>query len=393
MKVAFITFGDIHDIRNWSGAVKAMHNVVQSSADEILVIDRIEKRCNLPVVFLFKILEKIFRRSFQIKRMPVNLKRIAKYIENLVSDAGIDLMFSPSSLPFAYINSDIPKVFWTDATFKQLTDYYPEYKGLSDRVIYWGNKHEKLSLDNVNMAVYTSEWAARSAVDDYMTSTGKVRIIPLGSNMHTTFEQTEIMYIIHDRICDSSVRLLSVGLDWKRKGFDLTLLIAQKIAEKGYKVVLSVAGARPLVNIKPAFVYQNYGRLIKTNPAHFRIMTQLYKESHFFVLPSTAECAGIVFAEASAFALPSMTRNTGGIPTMVENGKNGFVLDYNAPAEDYADKIIETFNNKEVYKKLCLSSFEKYNRDLSWSRASELFNRYVEEITGDRHDGKIAARK
>ncbi|MBN1416055.1 MAG: glycosyltransferase family 4 protein [Bacteroidales bacterium] len=380
MRIAFITFGDIHDMNNWSGAVNAMYRVAGNASKDIVIIDNIEKCYNWFVVKWFKILEKIRRRSFQINRIPINLKRVARHIDHVLNHSDVDLLFSTSSLPFSYLKSDIPKVCWTDATFRLLVDYYPDYMKLTNKTIERGNKTERLSLENVSMILYASDWAAKSAINDYKINAGKIRIIPFGPNIQSSLNHQQINEVIEARVRDETIKLLSIGVDWKRKGFDLTLSIAREIAERGHKIELSIAGAHHLVTAEPNFTYHNYGRLKKTNPRDYEMLIRLYTESHFFVLPSSAECAGIVFAEASSYALPSVTRNTGGIPTMVENGKNGIVFDFNAPAVEYADKIIEIFTHKESYKNLCISSFDKYKQDLNWTRASELFTRYALEI-------------
>lgn len=45
---------------------------------------------------------------------------------------------------------------------------------------------------------------------------------------------------------------------------------------------------------------------------------------NFLLLPTIAECAGIVFAEASGYGIPSITYDTGGVGTYVIDGINGF---------------------------------------------------------------------
>jgi glycosyltransferase involved in cell wall biosynthesis len=380
MKIAFITFGKIQDIKNWSGAIRSMFEVVKSGSHEIIIIERIEKSFFKPTVLIYKLLEKTLRRSFQIERMPTNLKRIASHIENVLEGSDVDLLFSPSSLPFSYLKSHLPKVIWTDATFKLMIHYYPDYMALTNKVIAWGNRQEALALKNVDLAFYTSEWAANSAIEDYKVDACKIRIIPFGPNIKPNISHSEFVQIIENRIQDDSIKLLSIGANWKRKGFDLTLMIAQEISNQGYKVELSIVGASPPKKINPNFTYHHYGRLLYTDPVQSNLLNKLYKESHFFVLPSTAECAGIVFAEASSFALPSITRKTGGIPTMIENGINGFVFEYDVAALEYANKIIELFIRKDDYKKLCFSTLERFSKFMSWARIIELFNKYISEI-------------
>ncbi|TSA49979.1 MAG: glycosyltransferase [Sphingobacteriales bacterium] len=42
------------------------------------------------------------------------------------------------------------------------------------------------------------------------------------------------------------------------------------------------------------------------------------------MVPSRAECYGIVFAEASSYGLPSVSTDTGGVSAVVKEGVNVF---------------------------------------------------------------------
>ena len=57
------------------------------------------------------------------------------------------------------------------------------------------------------------------------------------------------------------------------------------------------------------------------------------------------------FCEASAFGIPSITRNTGGISNAVYNGINGYCLDENAKADDYFNVVKKLIENESEYKK------------------------------------------
>ena len=88
----------------------------------------------------------------------------------------------------------------------------------------------------------------------------------------------------------------------------------------------------------------------------------------------------MVFCEASAFGVPSITTNTGGVSTYVEDGINGFTLPLIATADKYADKIQELYTNDEGYQKLCISSRKKYEEDLNWDSWGKTFKTIAEQI-------------
>ena len=341
---------------------------MESHYSEVVIIDRIERFFNPVVVMLARTLEKLLKKILRFQRMPFLLKNLARGLEKELIRYDFDLLFSPSSLPFTYLKTNVPKVFWVDATFSIMTGYYPDFSNLPGLVKKWGNKQELLALQNVDLAVYASEWAYSSALSDYQARPEKVRMIPMGANLETKLNLDEIQMIIDERLQGDTIRLLSVGANWQRKGFDLTLQVAREVYNLGYKVELALVGALPPREIKVPFNYHHYGRLLKSNPSEFETYQRLYKEAHFFILPSIAECFGVVFAEASSFALPSLARRTGGIPTMVENEVNGFTFDPEASAMEYAQIIVQWYKDKSLYKQLCLTSFSKFVNELDWEK-------------------------
>jgi len=97
----------------------------------------------------------------------------------------------------------------------------------------------------------------------------------------------------------------------------------------------------------------------------FRIM----KEHHFLFVPSRAECFGIVFTEASAFGMPSITTNTGGISSAVLEEKNGYLHSVSDGPELYAKTISDIYQNfKERYKPLSESSRNLFESLLNWDQ-------------------------
>ncbi|GAG02365.1 unnamed protein product, partial [marine sediment metagenome] len=53
---------------------------------------------------------------------------------------------------------------------------------------------------------------------------------------------------------------------------------------------------------------------------------QLYSKADIFILPSVWEAFGIVLLEAMSFGIPIVATNAGGIPELVEDGVEGFLV-------------------------------------------------------------------
>ena len=101
--------------------------------------------------------------------------------------------------------------------------------------------------------------------------------------------------------------------------------------------------------------------------------------SDFLLLPTRAELYGMVFCEASAFGLPSVTTNTGGISGAIEEGKNGFMLPLNARGTDYARVISKAYRNGEYYRELVKSSRAAFNEKLNWDAWASSVKRLIDE--------------
>ena len=107
--------------------------------------------------------------------------------------------------------------------------------------------------------------------------------------------------------------------------------------------------------------------LNKNDVSQMKSFTSLFQNTHLLFLPSKAECFGIVFCEASAFGIPSITTNTGGIPNAVVDGENGYCLDVNATPSDYYHTIRQLIENPSQYQSLSASSRNLYLSTLNWN--------------------------
>ncbi len=60
----------------------------------------------------------------------------------------------------------------------------------------------------------------------------------------------------------------------------------------------------------------------------------------FLIVPTTAECFGIVFAEAQAFGLPPISRAVDALPSVILDGETGLLFEREAPASAYVERIL-----------------------------------------------------
>jgi glycosyltransferase involved in cell wall biosynthesis len=275
------------------------------------------------------------------------------------------MVFSPGSLPIAYLDCHQPIAFWTDATFAAMIGFYPEYSRLADACVAHGNMADQSALSRSSVAFYSSEWAADSAVRMYSVDPAKVRVVPFGANVEWGFTINQVEDFISSRP-SGSCNMLFIGVDWARKGGDLAVSIAQRIEESGIPVRLDVVGCQPACAL-PRFA-RVHGYISKRDPDGRDALLGLLRQSHFLLLPSRAEAYGVAAAEASSVGVPTIATAVGGLPTVVRDGVTGYCLPKESTPEQYATLILSILDSS-AYHDLAVSSFHDYEARLNWTSA------------------------
>ena len=114
----------------------------------------------------------------------------------------------------------------------------------------------------------------------------------------------------------------------------------------------------------------------KSKDEDLQKLGEILYNAHFLILPTTFDAYGIVFCEASAYGVPSIAANVGGVSQPVREGKNGYLLPPSASGKDYAEKIISIFSNQKQYIALRKSSRKEYEKRLNW----DVWKRKVDAI-------------
>lgn len=378
MKIAYVTTYDSSDVKNWSGLGSYIHYALQSQGLQTKTIGNLSNKNSVTSRIKKKIYTKIFSKRYLETREPIFLKNYAAQVKSALADVPCDIVFSPGTIPIAYLQTEKPVVFWTDATFAGMVDFYPSYSNLCAETIAKGNKMEQLALSKCRLAIYSSEWAANTAIENYDVDANKVKVVPFGANINCKRNFHDINLLVENKQFDVC-KLLFVGVDWTRKGGDTALKVAELLNKRGIKTELHVVGCKPQVEFIPSFV-KLHGFVSKTTDEGREILDRLYSESHFFILPSRAECYGVVFAEASSFGLPSLATKVGGITTAVKDYKNGHTFSLDESPEKYCDFIEEFMSSKQKYAELAASSFAEYSKNLNWACSGKKVSKFLQEF-------------
>ena len=291
-------------------------------------------------------------------------RRRAQIVEQELAGKDYDVLVAVvASDILAFLDTPLPVVYISDATFRLLLDYYPNANGRDPTFSAAREECEANAIQRADLLMYPCDWAADSAVRDYGASRDKVVVIPFGANVAEVPPIDEILARRSHEACS----LLFVGKDWVRKGGDLVYETLCLLNAQGVPSRLTICGTTPPDTVARDARVTCLGIVSKSTVKGQRLFHRLLMESHVMFVPSRAEAYGIVFCEAGAFALPSISTRTGGIPSLVEDGVNGFLLSVDAGAQPFADVIAAVFSDPVGYRRLAVSSRKRYEERLSWS--------------------------
>lgn len=364
MKIAFASPFDTGNVDAWSGIVAYTFQSLQQAGFEMETIDKLKPAYTVQAKLKKFFYSGFFSKKYLREREPKLLRHYASQVEKALAKSDCDIVFSPGNAAVAYLKTDKPIVFWADATFAGLLDFYPSFSNLCDESIRKGNDIEQQALSNCRLVIFSSEWAARSAVGNYEIDQKKIRVLPFAANISCDRSEADIEKLVRQKngnVC----RLLFIGVDWIRKGGDIALEVARRLNARGIKTELHIVGCEPAMPM-PDFVIP-HGFISKNTDEGRARLDALFSASHFLILPTRAECFGIVFAEASSFGLPSLASNVGGIPSAIREGKNGHMFALDTDPDEYCDCIASLMTAPEAYRALALSSFAEYTDRLNWT--------------------------
>ncbi len=375
MKIAYITSGRPINIFTYSGTTYYIYHNLEKSGFDMQNI--CVERSKFFILFrLKKFFLKMFKKKYIAFFEPKKLKYFTRQLNKKIKDSKPDVFFVTHPRIISYLKTDVPIVFWSDSPFAGLIDYYPKFTNLPKSVIKTAHKVEQQSLTNSRLLIFSSDWAAQNALNNYDINPDRVKVVPYGANIDNELTEDEVKQVI-DKRDKSKCKLIFNAKEWERKGGNKAIYVAKLLKDRGIDVELNIVGI-DLNFPTPDFV-NVYGFIKKDTQKGQTLINDLYKKSHFLILPTLADCVPVVLAESCSYGVPCLTTDTGGISTVIRNGVNGQMFSLESGAEEYCDYIIRLMDSQKEYKELAFSSFLEYKKRLNWSTNINKVKELIEE--------------
>ncbi len=217
----------------------------------------------------------------------------------------------------------VPSVIVTDVTpyqYDLMGEYY-DHRASGDSPL--ARYKHRVNVDvyrSARLIVPWSNWTKGSLIRDYGVPEEKIIVVPPGVDVEQWSPPPDGRQAAPLETTESLPRILFVGGDFARKGGPL--LLDWFLGRGRERCELHLVTRTP-----PKLAEAVPGLHIHTNlEANDPQLLRLYAESDVFVLPTLADCFGVASIEAMATGLPVITTNVGGVPDIIDDGEQGFLI-------------------------------------------------------------------
>lgn len=361
LRIAFVTVGDSRNVRYWSGTPYHMAQALRRAGHRLEHIAPL----HAPLADAYRLLawggRHLGLRMPNHLHLPALTGRYARNALRRIAAARPEVVVAVAGSPFVgRIPPGVPVVYASDATFRTIAGYYPQYRDLPRGSFEAADRMEAASIARADLVTYPSAWAAGSASRDYGAPAAKVHHIRWGANLAEPPGPPAA-----GPRPPGPLRLLLVGANWWIKGAAVAVEALAALRAGGIEAELTICGCAPPQPISaPGLRIIPF--LDKNDPAQAAQLAALYRQADLFILPTRAECYGIVFVEAAAYGLPSVAPATGGVSGAVADGRGGLLLPEGADGAAYARAIAGLWADPARLAALRAGARHYYETEANW---------------------------
>ncbi len=380
--VAIATISDAKDVNSWSGI--PAHIGLAFEGAGIRVFQGSAPCVKEPSYYrwLRSAYWRFGRGWFLADVEPRILKQRANALQCAVEENSADAVVSILPDPITAAPQSVPTALVHDGTFAQLVDYYPHFSRLSRRSLRLGHEGYRRALEHASVAIFSSGWAARSAIQDYGADSAKVHVIEFGANLCDPPSRERVASFAESRRTSGVHRFLFLGIEWNRKGGDDAVAFVKTLRRMGLAAYLDIVGCTMQGNAEAREFCIEHGFLDKRKAEDRNKLDTLLQNASFLLVPSIAECFGCVYCEANAYGVPNIGRDTGGVSQVIRPGVNGFLLSAREQAvTELAEQVRPVLLDSEKYLQLSSASRTEFEQRLNWNRFVAKTQQLLEEAT------------
>lgn len=352
LRIGLLTPWDTTEPNAWSGVLAPM---MASLAERVTVVQLSTAGVptSLPDRALARLLGAVSSKKYLWDHAIATSRARGRYASEVVRAAEIDVILAvAASQDVAFLRAgDIPIVQVGDATFEAIRDFYPMFTNLHPLSVVQQQSVAQRSTRATARFAMATQWAIDSLLDDYGVPASLCTLAPFGPAL-TPSRSTSV-----STSADGELRALLVTSDWARKGGDLAVRVVQEVRAQHPGVTLTVVGNTP--DDLPSWV-ENLGRLPRQR------LAEQYESADVLLELATANAGGVTLTDAAAFGLPAIATDTGGVSSIVEDGKSGILVPGGADTFDAAVAALVRMLDRRVQAEYATGARARHESTLNW---------------------------
>ncbi|MCA0962660.1 glycosyltransferase family 4 protein [Salipiger bermudensis] len=364
LKIAYLCDFSPLDRFMYSGGNAHMYRALQRHAGEVTILSRswgLAEPVRRGIARLSDPMQMRLRWRAHLALAPV----IARKVRAELSHARYDVLFGtyafhalhrvtpPYPLVTAFSSDATQTIYRNSEIGSQFGSKYPGGRAFDA----WVERCEAEVFNSTDLMFWPSEWLKSGADARYGLDPERSLMVPWGAGIRTAPEVSPAPF---GR--GLPVRLLLIGRDWFAKGGPTAFDTMTLLRARGVDARLTVIGCQPPECHRNEWVTV-HPQLDKGMPDEMAVFERVFAEAHFLVQPSY-ESYGFAFCEASAYKLPSLCLNVGGVP--VRDGVNGHALPPESGPPDFAAMIERYLEAPDEYLALARSARQEFEDHLNW---------------------------
>jgi len=364
LKIAYLCDFDPRDPTLYSGGNARMFEALQTHAGDVTVLPQDWglaeplRRATLAAPEAISI-----RARWRLHLMASRV--IAKRVQQALAADRFDVLFGaysfqslhrlrpPYPLVTAYSSDATPTTYKQSRIGQSFGSWFTPSR-LVDPLI---ERAEARVFRGLDLALWPSDWLTRAVNARYRLPPARSITVSWGANVPDP-GPTAPMALDPT----GPVEILLVGRDWDAKGGWVTAATVKALRTRGIDARLTVIGCTPPpeIGIDALTVHPH---LDKSQPDDLSTFHACFRRAHFLLMPSM-ESYGFAFCEASAYGLPSLCLDVGGVP--VWNEVNGHALPLGAGPDQFAEIIHRYLEAPERHAALRRGARQVYEDRLNW---------------------------
>jgi len=273
----------------------------------------------------------------------------------------------------------IPHRYWVrHIRRKQMSLYDLATAWVEKKLVYAGNCKKFIAVSSLTKDIFLQEYSIAPEL---------VEIIHPGVELNDFVKQdkTSVRHRIRRELGINSVDpvILFASMNFEIKGLDNIMFSLIRLKAQNRRFKLIVAGKGNIKKYRRIAEKAGFSEdIIFTGPVRKEKLIEMYLAGDFYIMLSKFDTFGMVVLEAMAAGLPVIISGNVGAKDLVQEGKNGFIIN-DTTDNDYIAAKIALLCDENMRRPLAEKAYETATQN-TWDQVAARYQEIYMSILADR---------